>query len=118
MAYTVCRVSEFHSCALLSGMLSKNGRSSPKDFTWQGTWRSTYLEQPMSKEPKVDCSDLFSDVLHRPFFCAHVSLDHYAANIPRHNQITRLSNLTPNEFEAQWVNRPFILTSPVKEWPV
>ena len=101
-----------------SGMLSKNGRSSPKDFTWQGTWRSTYLNQPMSREGKVDCSNLFADVLHRPFFCAHVSLAQYAANIPRHNQITRLSNLTPEEFEAQWVNKPFILTSPVKEWPV
>ncbi|KAK5133260.1 hypothetical protein LTR08_007994 [Meristemomyces frigidus] len=99
-------------------MLSNNGRSSPKDFAWQGTWRSTYLRQPASKEPQVDCSNLFSDVLHRPFFCAHVSLAHYAENIPRKNQITCLSNLSPDEFEARWVNKPFILTSPVKQWPV
>ncbi|KAK4550095.1 hypothetical protein LTR36_003062 [Oleoguttula mirabilis] len=92
--------------------------SSPKEFSWQGTWRSTYLGQPMNNEPRVDCSNLFSDVLHRPFFCAHVALSHFAANIPKQNQVSRLSDLSPEDFEADWVDKPFILTSPVKQWPV
>ncbi|KAI6791018.1 putative F-box and JmjC domain protein [Hortaea werneckii] len=92
--------------------------SHPRDFTWQGTWRSTYLAQPKDKEPRVGCSNLFSDVLHRPFFCAHVSLLPFASNIPKHNEIARMSDLSPQEFQREWVNRPFILTEPVKQWPV
>ncbi|KAK4954566.1 hypothetical protein LTR10_007999 [Elasticomyces elasticus] len=92
--------------------------SSPSTFSWRGTWRSTNLAQDPIKEPRVDCSNLFSDTLHRPFFCAHVPLNHYADNIPASNQIPRLLDLTPAEFEADWVNRPFILTAPVKEWPI
>jgi len=99
-------------------MLSNVGRSHPKDFSWQGTWRSTYLGQLKSEEPRVDCSNLFSDVLHRPFFCAHVSLAPYAMNIPAQNQIARIDDLSTEEFETKWVDKPFISTSPVKQWPV
>jgi len=56
--------------------------------------------------------------MHRPFFCAHVPLATFAENIPPENEITRIDHLSPEDFEAQWVNRPFILTSPVKQWPV
>lgn len=66
----------------------------------------------------MDCSSLFSDVLHRPFFCAHVPLLPFATNIPKQNEIPRLDDLSPVEFQANWVNKPFILTSPVKQWPV
>ena len=38
--------------------------------------------------------------------------------ISRHNQIPRLPDLTPEEFASSWSNRPFILTEPVKSWPV
>lgn len=96
----------------------QHGRSPPTDFTWQGTWRSTYLSQTSAREPRVDCSNLFSDALHRPFFCAHVPLNGFAANIPSQNQIARLDDVSPESFEAEWVNKPFILTSPVKQWPV
>ena len=99
-------------------MLSAIGRSSPQNFTWQGTWRSTYLSQPSSREPRVDCSNLFSDVLHRPFFCAHVPLHPYAENIPPKNEIPRLADLSYEEFAADWYHSPFILTEPVKQWPV
>ncbi|SMQ50819.1 unnamed protein product [Zymoseptoria tritici ST99CH_3D7] len=92
--------------------------SSPSNFSWQGTWRSTYLSQQSSREPRVDCSNLFSDVLHRPFFCAHVPLHPYASNIPKQNQIARMKNLTYEEFASHWYSKPFILTEPVKEWPV
>ncbi|GAD99485.1 F-box and JmjC domain protein, putative [Paecilomyces variotii No. 5] len=64
------------------------------------------------------CSHLFSDTLHRPFYCAHISLDPYVNKIPARNQITRLPNLSPEEFQQSWTDRPFILTEPVKQWPV
>lgn len=94
------------------------GRSHPSSFSWQGTWRSTYLSQSKDLEPRVDCSSLFSDMLHRPFFCAHVPLEPFAKDIPAANTIPRLSNLSPEQFADSWVDRPFILTSPVKQWPV
>jgi hypothetical protein len=72
----------------------------------------------VDKEPMVDCRNLFSDVLHRPFYCANVSLDTYAENIPTGNRITRLENVTPEAFATEWVHRPFILTEPVKSWPI
>ncbi|KAE8149961.1 hypothetical protein BDV25DRAFT_140281 [Aspergillus avenaceus] len=92
--------------------------SPPTSFTWKGTWRSTYLNIPPSKAAILDCSSLYSDALHRPFYCAHISLDPYVKNIPARNQIARLSNLSPEEFQDKWSDKPFILTEPVKEWPV
>ncbi|GAB1198925.1 hypothetical protein APSETT444_008255 [Aspergillus pseudonomiae] len=91
--------------------------SPPASFTWQGTWRSTYLNIPPSKAAILDCSTLYSDALHRPFYCAHISLDPYVTNIPPRNQIARLPNLSPLEFHEKWSDTPFILTEPVKEWP-
>ncbi|KAJ6146036.1 hypothetical protein N7497_008018 [Penicillium chrysogenum] len=92
-------------------------RDPREDFTWRGTWRSTYLNIPASKVPMVDCSQLFSDSLYRPFNCAHISLDPYVSKIPARNQIARLPDLSPEEFQANWTDRPFILTEPVKAWP-
>ncbi|CAG7951225.1 unnamed protein product [Penicillium nalgiovense] len=92
-------------------------RDPREDFTWRGTWRSTYLNIPASKVPMVDCSQLFSDSLYRPFNCAHIPLDPYVSKIPARNQIARLPDLSPEEFQANWTDRPFILTEPVKAWP-
>lgn len=47
-----------------------------------------------------------------------MSLASYAANIPQENAITRLPNLTPAEFSTNWTDKPFILTEPVRDWPV
>lgn len=85
---------------------------------WRGTWRSTYLGQTADREPTIDCSNLFSDVLHRPFLCAHIPLQSFAQNIPQFNEITRLNDLSTEEFQSTWVDRPFILVDPVKEWPL
>ncbi|THV76734.1 F-box and JmjC domain-containing protein [Aureobasidium pullulans] len=92
--------------------------SQPENFDWRGTWRSTVLSQPRSQEPDVDCSNLFSDALHRPYFCAHVSLDPYVTNIPARNQIHRLTSLTFEEFTESFTNKPFIISEPTKRWPV
>lgn len=92
-------------------------RSPPLNFTWRGTWRSTYLNLPKSPLSKISCRDLYSDVLHRPFFCANSALLPYAGNIPSRNSIPRLSNISASEFSNDWTNKPFILTAPVQEWP-
>lgn len=57
-------------------------------------------------------------MLHRPFLCAHTSLTPYTSNIPLKNSISRLQDLSPAEFLENWSNKPFILTKPVREWPV
>ncbi|RAL02950.1 putative F-box and JmjC domain protein [Aspergillus ibericus CBS 121593] len=91
--------------------------SPPARFSWKGTWRSTYLNIPPSEVCMLDCSNLFSDVLHRPFHCAHISLEPYVKNIPARNQIARLPDLSFEEFNEKWSDTPFILTEPVKQWP-
>jgi hypothetical protein len=93
-------------------------RSAPKDFKWLGTWRATFLQLPADRESHIKCNHLFSDVLYRPFYCAFTPLKPFVENIPSHNKIPRLQNLTPDEFSSEWSTRPFILTSPVKEWPI
>lgn len=67
---------------------------------------------------KVDCSNVFSDVLHRPFVCSNVSLNQFTSNIPARNQISRLADLTYDEFATSWSNKPFILTECIRTWPV
>lgn len=61
---------------------------------------------------------MFSDVLYRPFLCTHTSLTPYTTNIPRANSIPRFEDLSLQEFSEKWSDRPFILTKPVREWPV
>jgi len=68
--------------------------------------------------PPISCRDLFSDVLHRPYFCAHTTLQPYTTGIPASNAIPRLSNISAAEFSTDWTDKPFILTEPVQEWPV
>ena len=72
----------------------------------------------MQKFQRVDCHGLFSDVLHRPFLCANISLSLYVTNIPYENAITRIPNLSHEAFSAKHAKTPFILTNPVKEWPI
>ncbi|MCJ1451808.1 hypothetical protein MMC28_002148 [Mycoblastus sanguinarius] len=86
--------------------------------TWRGTWRSTYFRMPKTKLSQIPCNNLFSDVLYRPFFCAHNSLPPYTSSIPICNSIPRLPNLSASEFTHGWTDKPFILTDPVREWPV
>ncbi|KAJ5820217.1 hypothetical protein N7474_005808 [Penicillium riverlandense] len=108
--YAFTRAEELWKTLFVSSELSS--------FTWRGTWRSTYLNLPASKVPMVDCSHLFSDALYRPFNCAHIALEPFVSNIPARNQIARFQDLSPDEFLAHWTDRPFILTEPVKAWPV
>jgi len=61
---------------------------------------------------------VFSDALHRPFFCAHTDLKPFARNIPPHNNIARLPDLAQEEYQTHWTDKPFILTQPVRQWPI
>ncbi|KAI9711385.1 MAG: hypothetical protein M1828_001930 [Chrysothrix sp. TS-e1954] len=108
--YAYCRADE-----LWKGLFIE---SPPAEFSWRGSWRSTVLKLNRESETQISCHGLFSDVLYRPFFCAHTSLTTFAANVPAKNQIHRLENLSAAEFTSEWANKPFILTAPVKEWPV
>ncbi|XPS70281.1 hypothetical protein M3J09_002509 [Ascochyta lentis] len=92
--------------------------SPPDNFTWRGTWRATFLNTPAENVTTIPCNNLFSDVLYRPFQCAHTNLKPYATNIPPANAIARLPDLTAEEYSTHWTNKPFILTEPVKQWPV
>jgi hypothetical protein len=67
---------------------------------------------------KIRCENVFSDVLYRPFLCTYTPLSPYTTNIPRANAIPRLEDLSPTEFSENWSDKPFILTRPVREWPV
>ncbi|KAI4661968.1 uncharacterized protein J4E78_004758 [Alternaria triticimaculans] len=89
-----------------------------EDFEWRGTWRATYLKIPREHVTSISCTNLFSDTLYRPFQCAHTELNSYAVNIPKKNEIARLSDLTYEEYADTWVDKPFVLTTPVKQWPV
>ncbi len=95
-----------------------SSRSSTSVVAWCGTWRSTFFKLPANCRSQVSCQNLFSDVLHRPFLCAHTSLVPYTSNIPAHNAIPRLKDLSGLDFSHTWTRRPFILTLPVQEWPV
>ncbi|KAJ9610179.1 hypothetical protein H2204_015401 [Knufia peltigerae] len=86
------------------------------DFSWRGSWRASVRRLPNPKLASVDCRHLYSDALHRPFLCSQISLKPYVSSIPRHNEIPRVKDLSASEFDSAWVDRPFILTEPVKKW--
>ncbi|GAP87368.1 putative F-box domain-containing protein [Rosellinia necatrix] len=89
-----------------------------KGPVWKGTWKATYLNISIEAQSKVDCNNVFSDVLHRPFACSHIVLEKYASTIPASNNISRLANLSYDEFAQGWSNTPFILTDCIQAWPV
>lgn len=93
-------------------------RSHPIAFEWRGSWRCTFLNLPEFKSTRIPCKNLFSDVLHRPFLCAHTPLQSYTIGIPARNRIPRLPDLSTDDFAANWTDKPFILTDVVQKWPV
>ncbi|KAI6711064.1 hypothetical protein JHW43_006414 [Diplocarpon mali] len=111
--YAFCRSDDLWKTLFIESTVSKLG-----SFTWQGTWRSTLLNLTREQTSHIACSNVFSDVLYRPFLCTHTSLIPYTTNIPQSNAIPRIEDLTPVEFTEQWSDKPFILTAPVREWPV
>lgn len=70
------------------------------------------------QEAKVDCGQVFSDVLHRPFACSNIKLEKYTKGIPARNLIRRFDNISYDEFASKWTEQPFILTQCIQDWPV
>ncbi|KAF4123550.1 JmjC domain, hydroxylase [Geosmithia morbida] len=85
---------------------------------WTGSWRNTTLGIPDNCRAKVDCGNVFSDVLHRPFACSNINLKQYTSGIPKANSIRRFDNLTYGEFADNWTREPFILSKCIQNWPV
>jgi len=99
-------------------MYTRSPKSKSGVFSWFGTWRSTFLGLKKQQLAQVRCDNVFSDVLYRPFLCTHTPLAPYTTNIPKANAIVRLEDLSPTDFSESWSDKPFILTKPVREWPV
>lgn len=87
-------------------------------FAWRGSWRASQRHLSTANLPRVDCSNVFSDALHRPFLCSQIPLSPFVSSIPHQNQIARLNHMSADVFNQQWSDRPFILTEPVKRWRV
>jgi hypothetical protein len=75
------------------------------------------LDLPVDKQASVDCSTVFSDILHRPFVCQHVDVVRLANTIPPSNMIERLSDLSCADFAGRWSRTPFVLEQPARAWP-
>src|SRR3569833_281395 len=89
-----------------------------REFKWLGSWRSTCLRLPHERAAVVVCTNVFSDVLHLPIVCSHISLARYVSRIPAANEIRRLEELSYDELADKWSNTPFILTRCIQSWPV
>ena len=75
------------------------------------------MNVPKVQLSQISCRNLFSDLLHRPFICAHSPLLPFSSSIPSRNAIPRIATLSAEEFSTTFVNQPFILTDPVRQWP-
>lgn len=106
-----------HSDEFWKTLFLESHEKSKRPFQWKGTWRSTLLELSPDQQATIDCSNVFSDVLHRPFACSNISLAGLA-KIPRVNEIRRFPDLTYEEFADKWSDTPFILTECIRAWPV
>ncbi|KAI0203892.1 hypothetical protein F4808DRAFT_416187 [Astrocystis sublimbata] len=98
--------------------LESRNSSGSERVAWKGTWRATHLNIPSEAQSKIDCSNIYSDVLHRPFACSYIGLRKYATTIPAANEISRLTNLAYDDFAQNWSDTPFILTDCIQTWPV
>ncbi|KAI1455703.1 Clavaminate synthase-like protein [Annulohypoxylon moriforme] len=108
--YAFCQLDDLWKALFLETSL--------QPLTWKGSWRNTLLKAPAGWRSGIDCSNVFSDVIHRPFACAHVALGKYSSNIPEANQIRRFEQLSYDGFAESWSSKPFILTDCIQRWPV
>jgi hypothetical protein len=97
-------------------MSGRSGLAKSTTVDWRGTWRSTLLQLPDDLACVVDCGNVFSDVLHRPFVCSNIHLPAYTS-IPESKKIARFENISYDDFAAKWAEKPFILTQSIQSWP-
>ncbi|KAK0618152.1 Clavaminate synthase-like protein [Bombardia bombarda] len=110
--YAHCISDDLWKSIFLESELAKQS-----SFQWHGSWRATVLGLSSKQRIHIDCSNVFSDVLHRPFVCSYISLHRYTTNIPSVNEIDRFDDLSYAEFAEKWSNKPFVLTKCIQSWP-
>ncbi|KAL7629317.1 hypothetical protein AAE478_000837 [Parahypoxylon ruwenzoriense] len=106
--YAFCQLDELWKALFLDS----------QPLAWKGSWRNTHLNAPAGWQTRIDCTNVFSDVLHRPFACTHADLGKYSLSIPEANQINRFERLSYDDFAQNWSSVPFILTDYIQRWPV
>lgn len=89
-----------------------------QEFEWRGSWRASLRQLPDGLLPRINCRNVFSDALHRPYICSRLDVGWYANASEFVREIPRLSNLSTDGFNESWTDRPFILTEPVTKWQV
>ena len=92
----------------------------PVNDPWRGNWFDTvtrWVDDAEIERRPIRCEGLYSDVLYRPFENANTPLRSHL-NIPPNNQIARIGQLSAEEFEEKWYDKPFIATKVVNDWPV
>ena len=92
-------------------------REIDSEVVWRGNWRSSFLQRS-NATPKIDCRHLYADALYRPFQCTNAPLEPFTCNIPEKNRITKLKDLSVDDFAVTWSNQPFVLTEPVRSWKI
>ena len=88
------------------------------ELEWRGSWRSSLRGLATTHLPEINCRNVFSDVLHRPFLCSRIDVQRFANETAFPKAIPRLDDLTTDVFNESWTARPFMMTQPVKRWPV
>lgn len=87
------------------------------DRPWLGNWRNSCLGIGHSKPGRrVLVSDVYSDLLFRPYMNTQIDLRHYLPT-KKSNLIPRVDSMTLASFEADHVHHPFILTKEMADWP-
>ncbi|KAG6196088.1 hypothetical protein E4U10_001287 [Claviceps purpurea] len=107
-----------HSDELWKALFLLLSTESSRSLKWRGSWRSTLLAISKTQQAVVDCGNVFSDVLHRPFACSNITLSNFTSNIPKANQIHRMENLSYEQYADRWTEKPFVLTKCIQDWPV
>ncbi|KAG5967414.1 hypothetical protein E4U58_002169 [Claviceps cyperi] len=107
-----------HSDELWKALFLLLSTEASRSLKWRGSWRSTLLAISKTQQAVVDCGNVFSDVLHRPFACSNITLFNFTSNIPKPNQIRRMENLSYEQYADRWTEKPFVLTKCIEGWPV
>eukprot|EP01023_Acetabularia_acetabulum_P018056 TRINITY_DN19112_c0_g1_i2.p1 TRINITY_DN19112_c0_g1~~TRINITY_DN19112_c0_g1_i2.p1 ORF type:complete len:503 (+),score=77.97 TRINITY_DN19112_c0_g1_i2:87-1595(+) len=89
------------------------------NFQFKGSWRQTYLHQTnrenSSKPPNFRVKGFYSDLLYKPFICAHLDIPEKWL---QKDNIERRSNLTLKNFRENFEipNKPVVITDEIPKW--
>ena len=81
---------------------------------WQGDWKSTYLKRSRTWTPQLECRNMFSDALFRPWQCGHIFWN-YFRHVRAKRRVAEYNVLSTEEF-AKVLSVPFILRRGAARW--